>query len=67
MVNKLKNFRKKISELSADDLTTFRDWFAKFDADAWDRQIESDIQAGKLDKFAAKVLSEHKRVESHEL
>jgi len=46
---------------------TFRDWFAKFDADEWDRQIEADIQAGKLDKLAAKALSEHKRGESRAL
>jgi hypothetical protein len=67
MVNKVKTLEKEISELSRDELTTFRDWFAKFDADAWDRQIGSDIQAGKLDKLAAKALSEHKRGESQEL
>ena len=67
MANKVKTLEKEISELSRDELTTFRDWFAKFDADAWDRQIESDVQAGKLDKLAAKALSEHKQGESQEL
>jgi hypothetical protein len=67
MANKVKTLEKEISEISRDELTTLRDWFAKFDADAWDRQIESDVQAGKLDKLAAKALSEHKRGESQEL
>ena len=67
MGNKVKTLEKEVQYLSRDELTTFRDWFVKFDSDAWDRQIESDIMAGKLDKLAAKALSEHKRGESREL
>lgn len=67
MGNKVKTLEKEVRDLSRDELSTFRDWFAKFDADEWDRQIESDIQAGKLEKLAAKALSEHKRGESREL
>jgi len=67
MGSRVKTLEKEIRELSRDELMTFRDWFAKFDADEWDRQIEADIQAGKLDKLAAKALSEHKRGESRAL
>ncbi len=67
MGNRVKMLEKEVLDLSRDELSTFRDWFVKFDADAWDRQIESDIQAGKLDKLASKALSEHKRGESREL
>jgi hypothetical protein len=67
MGNKVKTLEKEIRELSRGELSTFRDWFAKFDADGWDRQIESDIEAGKLDKLAAKALSQHKRGESRDL
>jgi len=67
MGNRVKTLEKEVRELSRDELITFRDWFVKFDADEWDRQIESDIQAGKLDKLAAKALSEHKRGESRAL
>jgi hypothetical protein len=67
MGNRIKTLEKEVRDLSRDELSTFRDWFVKFDADEWDRQIESDIQAGKLDKLAAKALSEHKRGESREL
>jgi hypothetical protein len=67
MGNKVKTLEKEVLELSRDELSTFRDWFVKFDADTWDRQIESDIHSGKLDKLAAKALSDHKQRESREL
>jgi hypothetical protein len=67
MGNKVKTLEKEIRDLSRDELSTFRDWFVKFDADEWDRLIASDIEGGKLEKFAAKALSEHKRGGSREL
>ena len=39
----------RIKELSPEELTAFRGWFIKFDAEAWDRQLEVDSQAGRLD------------------
>lgn len=41
--------------LSAEELAAFRTWFAEFDADAWDRQFESDVAAGRLDWLAAEA------------
>jgi hypothetical protein len=67
MENRVKTLEKEVRKLTQDELMTFRDWFVKFDADEWDRKIESDIQAGKLEKLAAKALSEHKRGESKQL
>lgn len=67
MGSKIEALEKEVRELSSDELASFRDWFAKFDSDQWDRQIESDIAAGKLAKLAAKALAEHKRGESREL
>ena len=26
----------------------FRDWFARFDAELWDQQIEADAKSGKV-------------------
>ena len=67
MGNKIEMLEKEVQDLSRDELASFRNWFVKFDAFAWDRQIESDIEIGKLDKLAAKALAEHKRGESREL
>jgi hypothetical protein len=38
-----------VSRLSAEDLARFSAWFEEFMADQWDRQIEQDIKAGRLD------------------
>jgi hypothetical protein len=38
-----------VRQLSAEELATFRAWFAEFDAEQWDRQIEADVSAGRLD------------------
>ena len=53
------DLERRVTTLSPDELTEFRRWFEEFDAAAWDRQIESDVGAGKLDALADKALREH--------
>ena len=50
---------KAVAELPPEKLAKFRAWFETFEADQWDRQIEADINAGKLDKLADEALAEH--------
>jgi hypothetical protein len=38
-----------VSHLAADELDLFSKWFDEYRAQQWDRQIEADILAGKLD------------------
>ena len=45
-----------VAKLSRQDLSAFRDWFQAFDADAWDRQLEADVSAGRLDMLAEEAL-----------
>ena len=54
--NQLKEIEQAISQLSPQDLTEFRQWFAEFDAEAWDQQFENDVMIGKLDVLAEKAL-----------
>ena len=56
-----------IKELSQDELTALREWFADFDADAWDRQMEADINAGRLDSLAERALLDHEAGRSTKL
>jgi hypothetical protein len=58
-MSKLEALEKKVSGLSAEGLAQFRQWFAEFDAAAWDRQIERDAEAGKLDALADEALRDH--------
>ena len=45
-----------VSELSPKELSAFRTWFAEFDAMLWDRQLEKDVAAGRLDALAEEAL-----------
>ena len=38
-----------VSRLAANEFSLFSQWFDEFRAVRWDRQIEADILAGKLD------------------
>jgi hypothetical protein len=49
-----------IKGLSPDELAKFREWFAEFDAQVWDRQIEADAAAGKLDRLIEESMADHK-------
>lgn len=44
-----------VSQLSPDDMARFAQWFDEYRAEQWDRQIEQDILAGKLDAAAKQV------------
>lgn len=39
-----------VSHLPAEELAAFSRWFEEYLADAFDRRIEADIQAGRLDE-----------------
>ena len=45
-----------VEKLSPQELAKFRQWFQDFDADAWDRQLEADVKAGRLDAMAEEAL-----------
>ena len=47
-----------VRRLSPDDLAVFREWFVQLDAEAWDRQIEEDVAAGRLDSLAEEALED---------
>jgi hypothetical protein len=58
-MSKVETIERQVQELSAEDLAQFRQWFAEFDAEGWDRQFEADVRVGKLDALGEKALKEH--------
>ena len=44
-----------VRQLTDEQRAAFRAWFADFDAQEWDRQIESDVKTGKLDWLIAEA------------
>ena len=63
-MSKVESLESEVATLTPQELAAFREWFANYDADAWDRQIESDVKAGKLDQLAAEALAAHGRGET---
>jgi len=66
-MTRIEKLEREVQGLSQGELAAFREWFRKFDSDEWDRQIEEDIKAGKLDKLANEAIQEHKAGRSKEL
>jgi hypothetical protein len=58
-MGKVENIERQIKDLSSQEMAELREWFAAFDAEAWDRQFEADVRAGKLDALAEKALQGH--------
>jgi hypothetical protein len=51
----VKSIEKAVEALPPAELAEFRRWFAEFDAEAWDRQIDLDALHGKLERLAAEA------------
>ena len=47
-----------VRRLPTAELAAFRAWFAEFDAEVWDRQLEADVAAGRLDALAEEALKD---------
>jgi len=63
----LHDIENGVAGLTSTELAQFRTWYADFDAEAWDRQIEQDIQAGKLDTLASAAIRAHQQGKTQEL
>ena len=48
-MSNVQEFEMAVSQLSVNELMQFSEWFAEFVADQWDKKIEADILAGRLD------------------
>jgi hypothetical protein len=59
-MSKVDQIECQVKDLNPDELKAFCDWFAQFDADLWDRQIEADAKNGKLLSLAERALHDHK-------
>ena len=66
-MSEVEQIESRIKNLSPEDLAKLRTWFAEFDAQAWDRQIEADSMAGKLDHLIEESLAEHKAGKSRSI
>jgi hypothetical protein len=66
-MTRVEALEQEVENLTPEELAAFSDWFAEFDWQAWDRELEKDVAAGRLDRFAAEVLEEHRRGKTTEI
>lgn len=66
-MRKLEEIEEQIRNLSGSEMVEFRKWYAEFDAQAWDRQFEADVRAGKLDALAEAARRAHAEGKSTKL
>lgn len=57
-MSRVEDVERAVRDLSPRDLREFREWFQRFEDEVWDRQIERDAAAGRLDALAEEALTE---------
>jgi hypothetical protein len=63
----VEKIEEQIAHLDNASFSKLRDWFIEFDQSRWDRQIETDSNAGKLDFLINAVLVEHQAGKTRDL
>jgi hypothetical protein len=58
-MSNLEQIQHEIKVLPPEDIARLKAWFDELEADLWDAQIESDIEAGKLEHLAARARAAH--------
>ncbi len=58
---------RNIAELDDDSFAKPREWFIEFDQARWDKQLEADSNAGKLDFLINAALAEHQAGKTRDL
>ena len=55
----LNELEAAVSQLPANELTAFAQWFEEYLADEWDRRIEADALNGAFEKAGKEAVSEY--------
>lgn len=67
VMRKVEKLENEVQQLNPDELAAFRDWFRRYDSDEWDKEIERDVSAGRLDKLAEEAVASHKAGRTREI
>lgn len=61
IMRSVKEIQAEIAKLTPSEVRQVAKWLAEYEAEIWDKQIEEDAAAGKLDRFIEEALDEHRR------
>jgi hypothetical protein len=51
----VETIEQQVKKLNPEELAEFREWFLAYEWESWDRQLERDTKAGKLDELMQKA------------
>jgi len=57
-MTKVESVEREVEQLSREELAAFRAWFIEHDWQVWDREVEEDVAAGRLDHLGDEALPE---------
>ena len=57
----VEEIKAEIAKLTPNEVRQIVRWLAEYEAGLWDKQIEEDAAAGKLDRFIEEALEEHRQ------
>jgi hypothetical protein len=60
----VEEIEKAITKLSPEELGELSSWFADYQAKVWDKQIEQDLDEGRLDSLLKEVDEEYEAGEA---
>ena len=63
----VEDLEKAVAKLRPDQFARFRAWFEAFDSARFDRKIERDAKAGKLDALGGQALDDFRQDHAREL
>jgi hypothetical protein len=63
-MSRVEDIEDQVKSLNLEELKAFREWFASFDEEVWDAQIEADMRSGKLRSLVDRALRDHKMGQS---
>jgi len=66
-MTKVQALQEEIEKLDHDEWAKLRAWFIERDWEEWDREIEEDAAAGRLDEIVNQAREEHRRGETKKL
>ena len=66
-MNTVKEIEEAVQHLPPNDLDRFRAWFETFEAAKWERKMEGDVAAGRLDHLIKEAETEYKSGNTTEL
>lgn len=66
-MSELEQLENQVKNLPPEELAKFRNWFIEFDQLMWDKQIEADSKAGRLDHLVNEALADFKAGRAREI